>query len=56
MGNSTFHTIVALLRYKRKNEEVITLTNVITTPPRLLCYINTHFSLACLSCKGKTIY
>ena len=33
MGNSTFHPIVALLRYKRKNEEVSTLTNVITPPP-----------------------
>lgn len=32
MGNSTFHPIVALLRYKRKNEEAITLTNVITPP------------------------
>ncbi len=32
MGNSTFHPIVALLRYKRKNEEIITLTNVITPP------------------------
>ena len=32
MGNSTFHPIVAFLRYKRKNEEAIMLTNVITTP------------------------
>lgn len=32
MGNSTFHPIVAFLRYKRKNEEAIMLTNV--TPPR----------------------
>lgn len=32
MGNSTFHPIVAFLRYKRKNEEVTTLTNVITPP------------------------
>lgn len=55
MGNSTFHPIVAFLRYKRKNEEAITLTNVIA-PPRLLYYINTLFSLACLSCKGKTNY
>lgn len=55
MGNSTFHPIVALLRYKRKNEEVTTLTNVIT-PPRLLYYINTLLSLDCLPCKGKTTY
>lgn len=55
MGNSTFHPIVAFLRYKRKNEEAITLTSVIT-PPLLLYYINTFFSLACLSCKGKTTY
>ena len=34
MGNNTFHPIVAFLRYKRKNEETITLTNVITPP----CY------------------
>ena len=33
MGNSTFHPVVALLRYKRKNEEAIMLTNV-TPPPR----------------------
>ena len=32
MGNFIFHPIVALLRYKRKNEEVTTLTNVITPP------------------------
>ena len=31
MGNRTFHPVVAFLRYKRKNEEAIMLTNV--TPP-----------------------
>ncbi len=54
MGNSTFHPVVALLRYKRKNEEAIMLTNV--TPPSPLCYINTLFSLSCLYSKGKATY
>ena len=55
MSNFIFHSIVAFLRLNGKNEEVTTLTNVIT-PPRLLYYINTLFSFAYLSCKGKTIY
>lgn len=55
MGNFLFHVIVAFLRLNSKNKEVNTLTNVIT-PPRLLYYINTLFSFAYLSCKGKTIY
>lgn len=38
MGNSTFHPIVAFLRYKRKNEEAITLTCVITPPPIIVLY------------------
>ena len=42
MGNSTFHPIVAFLRYKRKNEEAITLTSVIT-PPR-------YYIILTLSC------
>lgn len=37
MGSSTFHPIVAFLRYKRKNEEAITLTCVIT-PPIIVLY------------------
>ena len=44
MGNSTFHPIVAFLRYKRKNEEAITLTSVIT-PPLYYYIILTHSSL-----------
>lgn len=43
MGNSTFHPVVAFLRYKRKNEEVTTLTNVITPPD--YCIILTLYSL-----------
>lgn len=43
MGNSTFHPIVAFLRYKRKNEEAITLTCVITPPD--YCIILTLSSL-----------
>ena len=53
MGNSTFHPIVALLRYKRKNEEVTTLTNVIT-PPDLLNYINILFPLPVAPCDDST--
>ena len=44
MGNSTFHPIVAFLRYKRKNEEAITLTCVISPPPDY-CIILTLSSL-----------
>lgn len=43
MGSSTFHPIVAFLRYKRKNEEAITLTCVITPPD--YCIILTLSSL-----------
>lgn len=56
MGNFIFHIIVAFLRHNGKNEEVIALTNVTTPPSRLLCDTNTLLSLACLSCKDKTIY
>lgn len=38
MGNSTFHPVVAFLRYKRKNEEAIMLTNVITPPLAIMLY------------------
>ena len=38
MGNSTFHPVVAFLSYKRKNEEAIMLTNVITPPPAIMLY------------------
>ena len=55
MGNITFHNIGAFLHHKRRKEEAIVLTNVIT-PPRLLCYINTLSSLACLSRKGEPAY
>lgn len=55
MGNASAHIITAFLHHERKNEEEVTLTSV-TTPPRLLYYINTLFSLACLSCKGEIIY
>lgn len=49
MGNSTFHPIVAFLRYKRKNEEVTTLTNVITTPDYYVILTRTSLLLAFLA-------
>ena len=49
MGNSTFHPIVALLRYKRKNEEVTTLTNVITTTDYYIILTRTSLLLAFLA-------
>ena len=49
MGNSTFHPIVAFLRYKRKNEEAIMLTNVITTPDYYVILTRTSLLLAFLA-------
>lgn len=56
MGNIPFHDISAFLHHKRRKEEAVMLTNVTAPPPRLLCFINTLPSLACLSRKGEPAY